>query len=74
MAETAKSSSVLVAGGFNNFPGDKYPNMFVFFGVTAPGHANAEIEQAINGEIDRLKNQLIDDETLRAVKTRAKAG
>lgn len=62
------------AGGFNGFPDTKYPNLFVFLGVTAPGHTNAEIEQAINEEIERLKNELVDDETLRAVKTRAKAG
>lgn len=62
------------AGGFSGFPDTKYPNLFLFFGITAPGHKNSEIEEALNAEIERLKNEPIDEETLRAVKTRAKAG
>jgi predicted Zn-dependent peptidase len=62
------------AGGLSNFPGEKFPSLFLFFGFTAPGHTNAELEQALNVEVERLRNELVDDETLRAVKTRAKAG
>ncbi|MEW6731843.1 MAG: pitrilysin family protein [Acidobacteriota bacterium] len=61
------------AGGLNNFPGEKYPNMFLFFAFTAPNHNNGEIEKAMVDEINRLKNELVDAETLRSVKTRAKA-
>jgi predicted Zn-dependent peptidase len=62
------------AGGLSNFPGEKYPGLFLFYGLTAPDHKNSEVEEAITAEVERLKNELVDEETLRAVKTRAKAG
>ena len=61
------------AGGFNDFPGPKYPNLFVFYAVPAPGHTPDEIGQAVRAEIERLKNQDISDEELKMVTTRAKA-
>ena len=45
------------AGGFNGFPGEKYPNLFVFFGVTTPGHPATDLQAPIQAEIDRLKTQ-----------------
>ena len=35
------------ASGFNDFPGPKYPNLFVFYAVPAPGHTPDEIGQAV---------------------------
>jgi len=61
------------AGGFNGFPGAKYPNMFVFFAVSTPGHTPQEVRDAIRAEIERLKNEDITDEELQMIKTRAKA-
>ena len=61
------------ASGFNDFPGPKYPNLFVFYAVPAPGHTPDEIGQAIRAEIERLKNQDISDEELKMITTRAKA-
>ncbi len=61
------------AGGFSGFPGQKFPNMFVFYAVPAQGKTNAECQSAIEAEITKLKNEPVDDETLKAVKTRAKA-
>jgi predicted Zn-dependent peptidase len=60
-------------GGFNGFPGSKYPNMFVFFSISTPGHTPQENRDAIHAEIERLKNEDISDEELQMVKTRAKA-
>ena len=62
-----------VSSGFGNLPGDKYPNLFAFFGVPTPGHTTDEIRDAIRAEIERLKNEDVTDEDLRMVKTRAKA-
>lgn len=62
------------AQGFNGFPGDKYPNLFAFFVVPTPGHAEPEIAEAVHAEIDRLKNEDVSPEELQSVKTRAKAG
>ncbi|MBV9492648.1 MAG: insulinase family protein [Acidobacteria bacterium] len=62
------------ASGFNGFPGDKYPNLFVLLGVPTPGHTNVEIADAMHAEIDRLKNEDVSADELQSVKTRAKAG
>ncbi|HWS70896.1 MAG TPA: pitrilysin family protein [Thermoanaerobaculia bacterium] len=61
------------AGGFNGFPGDKYPNLFMFFGFTTPGHTGREIGDAIHKEIDRLRTEDVSADELASVKTRAKA-
>ena len=61
------------AGGFNGVPGNKYPNMFVFFAISTPGHTPEEIRDAIHAEIERVKKEDITDEELAMIKTRAKA-
>jgi len=61
------------AGGFPGFPGDKYPNLFLVFGVPLPGKTNAEVKDAVRAEIERLKNEDVTDAELQMVKTRAKA-
>ena len=62
-----------VSAGFNGFPGAKYPNLFVFYAMSTPGHTPEEIREAIHQEIDRVKTQEITDEELQMIKTRAKA-
>lgn len=61
-------------GAFNGFPGDKYQNLMLLFAFPTPGHSNEEVQTAIRGEIERLKTELISDQDLAMVKTRAKAG
>lgn len=61
------------SGGFNGFPGNKYPNLFVFFAISTPGHTPEEIRDAIHSEIERVKNENITDAELQMIKTRAKA-
>jgi len=61
------------SGGFNGFPGDKYPNMFVFFAISTPGHTPDETRDAIHADIERVKKEDISDEELRMIRTRAKA-
>jgi predicted Zn-dependent peptidase len=61
------------SGGFNGFPGVKYPNLFVFFAVSTPGSTLDEIRDAIRLEIERLKSEDITDDELKMIKTRAKA-
>ncbi|HUP62087.1 MAG TPA: pitrilysin family protein [Thermoanaerobaculia bacterium] len=63
-----------VAQGFNGFPGEKYPNLFAFFGVTTPGHTPDEVAAAIAEEIEKLKTQDVPTDELQSVKTRVKAG
>jgi predicted Zn-dependent peptidase len=61
------------SGGFNGFPGNKYPNLFVFFAVSTPGHTPEETRDAIRAEIERVKKEDISDDELQMIKTRAKA-
>lgn len=61
------------AAGFNGFPGEKYPNLFTFYGVTTPGHTPDEIADAIHAEIDKLKTEDVGADELASVKTRVKA-
>ena len=61
------------ASGFQGMPGSKYPNLFLFYAVPARGRTNAESEQAIDAEIERLKTELVSPEELEKAKTRARA-
>jgi predicted Zn-dependent peptidase len=61
------------AAGFNGFPGQKYPNLFVFFGIPTPGHTQDEIRDGIREEVERIKTEDVTEDELRMVKTRAKA-
>lgn len=62
------------AGAFPGYPGNKYPNLFVFYSFPAQGHTNAENEKMILDEIEKLKTELVSEDELKKVKTLAKAG
>ncbi len=61
------------AQGFTGFPGEKYPGLFGFLAVPAPGHTNAELRTAIHKEIDKLRTADVSDAELLMFKTRARA-
>jgi predicted Zn-dependent peptidase len=63
----------LAAAGFTGFPGDKYPNLMLFYGMSAPNHTLTELETALHQEIERLKTELVSREELEKVKTQARA-
>jgi predicted Zn-dependent peptidase len=60
--------------GFNGFPGNKYPTLFVFLAVPTAGHTASEMQDPIHAEIERLKNEDVSPEELQSIKTRTKAG
>jgi len=62
------------AGAFPGYPGNKYPNLFVFYSFPAQGHTNAENEEMIQSEIEKLKAELVSEAELKKVKRGAKAG
>ena len=62
------------AGAFPGFPGQKYPNLFVFYSFPAQGRTNVENEEMILTEIETLKTDLVSEVELKKVKRRAKAG
>ena len=63
----------LFAGGEGGFPGNKYPNLFLFFAVPSQGKTPQQVAEAIHEEIEKLKTKDISDEELQMIKTRAKA-
>ena len=63
----------LSAQGFSGFPGDKYPNLMLFYALTAPGHTVEEVATALRSEIDRLKTEPVSPQELERVKTQARA-
>lgn len=64
----------LTAQGFTGFPGNKFPNLMLFYALTAPGHTVDEVAASLRSEIDRLKTELVSAEELERVKTQARAG
>ncbi|MFO0577209.1 MAG: pitrilysin family protein [Polyangia bacterium] len=60
------------ASGFPGFPGKRYANLFIVFGVPTPGTAPLTIREALHRELSRLKTELITDDELQMVRTRAK--
>ena len=64
----------LSAAGFSGFPGEKHPNLMLFYALTAPGHTVEEVEEALRKEIERLKQEAVSEQELERVKTQARAG
>ena len=69
-----KRQLALTAQGFSGFPGEKYPNMMLFYALTAPGHTVDEVAQALRTEIEKLKTQPVLAKELERIKTQARAG
>ncbi len=61
------------AGGFNGFPGDKYPHLFAVLTVPSAGHTPQEVAEGVHAELERLKTEDVSEEELKNVKTRAKS-
>ncbi|MGZ5444645.1 MAG: M16 family metallopeptidase [Thermoanaerobaculia bacterium] len=64
----------VASAGINNFPGEKYPHLFLFYAVTTPGHTPDDAAAAIRAEIEKIKTEDIPADELQSVKTRVKAG
>ena len=69
-----KQQLALAAQGFSGFPGDKYPNLMLFYALTAPGHTVDEVATALREQIEALKTQPVSAQELERVKTNARAG
>jgi predicted Zn-dependent peptidase len=61
-------------GTLNGFPGDKYDNLFVIYGLTAPNHNPDDIATLLHAELDRLQREPVSDAELERIKTQARAG
>jgi predicted Zn-dependent peptidase len=63
----------LAAQGFNGFPGNKYPNLMLFYALNSPGKSLAQLAEALHLEIEKLTTELVTEEELNRAKTQAKA-
>jgi predicted Zn-dependent peptidase len=61
-------------GSLNGFPGDKYENIFLLYGLTAPGNMPDDIAVLFAQELQRLKQEPVSQAELDQVKTQARAG
>lgn len=68
-----KQQLALAAQGFSGYPGDKFPNLMLFYAMVAPGKDIDEVGAALRAEIERLKTEPVSPEELERVKTQAKA-
>ncbi|NJK62156.1 MAG: insulinase family protein [Synechococcaceae cyanobacterium SM2_3_1] len=59
----------LTVEGFSGFPGDTYPNLLLFYALTAPGHELQEVETVLHQEIERLQKEPVTVAELDRVKT-----
>lgn len=60
------ATSVSVYGA----PGSRYPNLFVIEAIPRHPHTAEELEAAIYAELDKLKNELVDEAELTKVRNR----
>lgn len=64
----------LTASSTATFPGGQHANLFVLFDLPNSGHSVEENEKAIYAILENLKKQKVDEETLKRVKTKIRAG
>ncbi len=64
----------LAAQAISEYPGSKYPSLFLFFMVPNAGHTLEENEKAVYDIIERTKTQPADAAALQRVKTKLRAG
>ncbi len=68
-----KTRVALDIGTVNGLPGDKYDNIFLIYGLTAPGHSPEEIGTLLGEQLQRLREQPVSATELDRVKTQARA-
>ncbi len=59
---------------FSDYPGAKYPNLFVIGATPRAPHTSAEIEQAVYEELDRLKKEPVAPRELEKILNQIDAG
>ncbi len=69
-----KQQLALNAQGFSGFPGDKYPNLMLFYALTAPNRTVEQVATGLRAEIEKLKTVPVSETELERVKTQARAG
>src|SRR5579863_4304517 len=63
----------LGAGSDAQFPGGKYPSLFLFYVLPNSGHTSEENQKELDRIIQQVKTSKVDDATLQRVKTKLRA-
>jgi len=63
----------LGAGSQSEFPGGKYPSLFLFFVAPSTGHSVEENERELYQIIEQVKTTKTDEQTLTRIKTKLRA-
>ena len=63
----------LGAGSQPEFPGGKYPSLFIFFVAPSTGHSVEENEKELYQIIEQVKTSKTDEQTLARIKTKLRA-
>ncbi len=61
-------------GAYGAYPGEKYPHVWLAYGVPGRGVTNETVQKALREEFTKLQAQDVSDEELARFRTRAKAG
>lgn len=69
-----KKRTALFAATAASFPGGKYPNVYIVLGVPNSGKTTQEVEAGMYEIIERMKKEPVDEQTLKRVKTKVRAG
>ena len=64
----------LNVGSLDGFPGDRYDNIFLLYGLTAPGYTPDDIGALFADELQRIQRDPVSPQELDRVKTQARAG
>lgn len=65
--------TALTVQGITDFPGKRYPNVILFYALTAPGHSVEEVADLFQQEWKKIQSTPVDPEELDRVKTQAQA-
>jgi predicted Zn-dependent peptidase len=64
-----KQRLAILAQGDIGFPGNRYPNLMIFYALTTPGTNVNQIENALDYELELLKTEPVTSEELERAKT-----
>ncbi|NJR70921.1 MAG: insulinase family protein [Synechococcales cyanobacterium CRU_2_2] len=62
----------LSARGMAGYPGDKYPNLLVFYALVAPGHRLEEVEASLHAQLEAMVAKPPEEAELARVKRQLK--
>ena len=68
-----QSQVALSIGSANGFPGDRYGNILLLYGLTAPGHTVDEMAERMDALLAQIQQEPVASEELERVKTQARA-